>query len=328
NNLPKMLLEVLGISGIVIIVLVISIINKTSDSVLPVVGIFAISGIRMLPSVNNIIVSFQNFQYSFSIIDFLFEDVESNISKDKSEENSYYSFKSKLELKEINFSYTGSSDNTLKSISFELEKGKVIGLIGKSGAGKTTLIDLLLGLHKPTSGKLLLDGKEINDLKKIRKDIGYIPQNIFLLDDTILNNITLCENKKEISWDNLNKSIEVSQLNNYIDTTVDGINTVIGERGVKLSGGQKQRIGIARAIYRNPKILLMDEATSALDNETEFLFMDAIAKLRRDISIVIIAHRLTTVKNCDLIYEIEDGKIINIGHPSQILDEKKYNNSN
>jgi ABC-type multidrug transport system fused ATPase/permease subunit len=216
------------------------------------------------------------------------------------------------------------SNNTdlyvLNGINVNVKFGSTIGFIGTSGAGKTTLIDLILGLHKPSSGQIKVDGNNIyTNLRGWQNQIGYVPQSIFLTDDTLKNNIAFGLDDNDIDEKALNHAIKYAQLESFINDLPEGLSTNVGERGVRISGGQKQRIGIARALYHNPTVLIFDEATSALDNSTEIAFVNAIKNLAGLKTIIIIAHRLTTIEHCDYVYKLDNGKIISEGKYKDVV---------
>jgi ABC-type multidrug transport system fused ATPase/permease subunit len=234
--------------------------------------------------------------------------------------NNILSFNKDIVLSNVGFNYFNNRKTILDNISFEIKKGQSIGIIGQSGAGKSTMVDIILGLLKITNGSILVDGSDISTcITSWQKNIGYVPQNIYLIDDTIKKNIAFGIEDEDINIERVNHTIQLAQLNDFIGSLEFGINANVGDRGSKLSGGQKQRIGIARALYRNPEILILDEATSALDNETEQDFMKAINNLKGSITTIIIAHRLSTVANSDYIYVLENGRLIKSGTPAQIL---------
>jgi len=229
-------------------------------------------------------------------------------------------FTESVELKQITYSYPNTTKESIKDISFKIGKGESIGLIGKSGAGKTTLVDVILGLLEPTSGDLLLDGVSIYDnFRAWRNLIGYIPQSIFLMDDTVEKNIAFGVPDDLIDRQKVAKVIKMAQLTDLIDNLPDGLRTFVGERGVRLSGGQRQRIGIARALYHDSEILVLDEATAALDNETERLVSESIQHLSGIKTLIIIAHRLSTVEHCDQIYVLEGGRLARSGSYQEIV---------
>ena len=225
-------------------------------------------------------------------------------------------FKSNLLIKNLHFSYLNSSKRVLNNINLKIEKGTTIGIIGGSGEGKSTLVNILIGLLNPTKGEIKVDNKllDASNLKAFQGHIGYVPQDIYLIDDSIKNNIALGIHSNEISSKRLDKSIKDSQLSKFINSISEGIETVVGERGVKLSGGQKQRIGIARALYNDPDILVLDEACSALDIEIEKEVMKSINFLKRQKTIIIISHRHSSLIECDKIFEMESGQLNEYKH--------------
>jgi len=256
------------------------------------------------------------------------KEAQQNIEKDKGGKK--FIFKEKLEFIDVNFSYN-SSQETLKQINFSINKGDMVGIVGPSGAGKTTMVDLLLRLFQPNSGEILLDGININNisLKSWRTNVGYVSQDIFLLNDTIENNIKFYNNsiiRKEVE-----KFSKIANIFDFISSLPNKFSTIIGERGILLSGGQRQRIILARILAKNPNLLILDEATSALDNESELQIQKAIEKLRGKITVIVIAHRLSTVKNCDRLLVFKEGKILEEGDPQKLKNNKNsyfYNVNN
>ena len=211
----------------------------------------------------------------------------------------------------MDFAYEGSDKYILQNVSIDIPKGKAVAFIGSSGGGKTTLADLILGLQVPVKGNILVDERDIFSCVEAWHDkIGYIPQSIFLIDDTIRNNVAFGIDEKRIDDKLVWKALEEASLKEFVESSADGLDTMVGERGVCLSGGQRQRIGIARALYRNPEILVFDEATSALDNETEKEVMKAIDSLHGNKTMIMIAHRLSTIENCDMVYKVEKGQVV------------------
>lgn len=229
--------------------------------------------------------------------------------ENKSDEE--YTFHKKVEVKNIFWKYPRSDKHVLQDVSIMIEKGDSVALIGVSGAGKTTLVDVIMGLLRPESGSVTVDGIEIATIpKKWSRLIGYVPQVVFLVDDSIRSNIAFGLRQEEVDDEKIWSALEQAQLKKFVQSLPDGLDTVVGERGVKFSGGQRQRIAIARALYYNPKILVLDEATSALDNETESVVMESIEALQGHKTLIIVAHRLTTIRKCNKIYEIIDGHAI------------------
>lgn len=280
----------------------------------PILSVFAIAAFRLLPSFNRITEYLGTILYQKSAITSIYEDLkeidELNAQKrEKNKEEKAIQFQNKIEIKDLTFSYPGAEKEVLKDLNLEIRKKSSVAFIGHSGAGKTTLADILMGLLKPAKGDVCVDGVSIFEgLNSWHQIIGYIPQTIYLMDDTIKNNIAFGIEEKEIDPARMKYAVEQAQLSQLIEELEFGLDTKIGEMGVRLSGGQRQRIGIARALYHNPEILVLDEATSALDNETEKAVMDAIETLHGKMTLIIIAHRLSTIKDCDYVYEIGDGK--------------------
>ena len=234
-------------------------------------------------------------------------------------------FSNNIKLKNISFNYGTAKNIAVNNINIDITKGKSIGLIGKSGSGKSTLVDIIIGLLEPSTGEILIDDNNIG-VKKIswQKQLGYVPQEVYLLDDTIRNNITFGIEKEEIDEKLLSDVIEKSQLKNLINSLPNKLDTIIGDRGARLSGGEKQRIGIARALYNKPKVIVFDEATSALDIYNENKILKEIYENKKDKTLIIISHRNNTVKYCDLIYVMEDGKITDNGTFEQIMKKHSY----
>jgi len=317
---PRVYLELLAVSGLTVLVFVMIMQGNSLESIVPTLGVFISAAFRMIPSLNRIMASTQNIKYAESVVNVIYKELSLIEHSPKLSNNSILKFDKTIEFKSVNFNYDDKSNNVLKNINFKIDKGQTIGIIGSSGAGKSTLVDILLGLLNVKSGDILIDGKSIyNNILSWQSRIGYVPQQIYLIDDNIVNNIAFGVPPENIDFKSLEKAIELSQLTEFINSLDNGIFSIVGDRGVKLSGGQRQRIGIARALYKQPEVLVLDEATSALDNETESFFMHSINSLKGKLTIVIIAHRLTTVQNCDYIYKFEKGEIVRKGTPKDIL---------
>ncbi len=282
---------------------------------IPTISIFAVASIRMLPSFNRITeylgtISYQKAAITAIYNDFLeMKEVQQNSNEALERSHDKLSLKEFLRLKNISFHYDDSDKLILDEISFDIKKNTSVAFIGQSGAGKTTLADIILGVLEPTGGQVLADDVSIDaKLEEWHNAIGYIPQNIYLMDDTIARNVAFGLSDEEIDMNRLERACERAQLSDTLKELPDGLNTIVGEHGVRFSGGQRQRIGIARALYNEPEILILDEATSALDNETEAAVMEAIDALHGEMTLIVIAHRLSTIKNCDYVYKIGNGK--------------------
>ena len=324
--MPRYLIELTMVTFIVFFVILLTKNATNTQNALPVLGIFVAASLRIIPSINQIVRSINQIKNSIYAasrllsdlkeIDKFHKDRDLNIKENK---DTFERFE-ELNIKSIDFSYPGTNDKAIKNISLNIKQGECIGIIGKTGSGKTTLIDIMLGFLNPSNGDILANNTPIkNDLKSWMSLTAYIPQSIFLIDDTIKKNIALGIEDSEINLEMIKKSLSMSRLDSFVENLPEKIETVIGERGMRLSGGQRQRIALARAFYFQRQIIVMDEATSSLDNETEKEVIDSINRMKRKITMLVIAHRLSTVKNCDYIYKIEDGKIIESGIPEKIL---------
>lgn len=318
NQIPKLMLETICIVGMLILVAIMLFIGKDMSNLIPKLAVFAMAAFRLLPSINRINNYINIILFHKPSIDLIYKDLKetnnlvNNKTKDAkvNEIKTDFDLNKTIEISHISFKYPQTNKYVFKNISFEIPIGKSTAFIGPSGAGKTTMADIILGLLKPEDGEILVSGINVYDNpRKWSEKIGYIPQTIYLSDDTIRNNIAFGIEENKINDKAVWKALEQAQLKEFIQNQKDKLNTLIGERGVRLSGGQRQRIGIARALYSNPEILVLDEATSSLDTETEQAVMEAIDSLHGKKTLIIIAHRLTTIENCDLIYEIKDNTV-------------------
>ncbi len=314
ESLPRLWLEWLAILGFILLIIVMISLNKDFAYIVSLLGLFAAAAFRLMPSLTRIMNSIQKIIYNRPAINSIykeFEDFKKSVSQDKDLEN--ISFSHQLNFKNLSFKYPDSNKLILNGLNFTIKSGATIGIIGESGTGKTTLINILLGLLQPTKGEILVDGKKIkNNLKGWQKMIGYVPQDVYIMDDTIKKNIAFALPEEQINKEQVISSIKKSRLEDFISNLEDGMNTNIGEFGDKISGGQRQRIAIARALYRDPKVLIFDEFTNSLDLETEKNILKEVFNLKGKKTVIMIAHRLTTLENCDLIYKIEEGKILEV----------------
>ena len=314
---PKYIVETVAIGGLVLAIIVKLLFGHGAlETFVPQMAVFAVAAFRLLPSVGKINAYVNNVMYTKASLDMIYQDL-CEIEKNKPIEVEWegktenWKFMKGVFAEHITYHYPDSDTEVLHDITLEIPKGKTVALIGPSGAGKTTLADIILGLLPPVSGVVRMDDKNIyENLRSWRQKLGYIPQSIYLSDDTIRNNVAFGIYEDQIDDDAIWKALEKAQLKDFVQGLEKGLDTYVGDRGVRLSGGQRQRIGIARALYHDPEILVLDEATSALDSSTEQAVMESIESLQGLKTMVIIAHRLTTIKNADLIYEVVEGKVI------------------
>ena len=292
------------------------------NDALPIISLYIFAGYRLMPALQQIYVSFTTLVFVGPTIEKLNNDYKNlNLPNQDQKQVKLY-LNNSIDLKNIFYEYPNAERVALKDISLQIPAKSRIGLIGTTGSGKTTLVDIILGLLQPQKGSFEVDGKAITDqnLKSWQQLIGYVPQHIYLSDDTIDANIAFGVKSEDINKDKVQKVSKIANIHEFIVNELPKkYQTTIGERGIKLSGGQRQRIGIARALYHNPKLLILDEATSALDNETEKAVMDALNNLSKDITVILIAHRLNTVKGCDTIFKLEKGQLIGQGNFSEII---------
>lgn len=323
SQLPRYILEGIAFGGIMLLILYLMFQEGSFNNAIPIISLYAFAGYRLMPVMQNIYMSLSQISFSSPSLDNLYYD----IGKLNPIKNNYLeeklSFDKEIVLNNIDFNYPNTSQKALQGISLNIPAKSTIGLIGATGSGKTTLLDIILGLLMSDKGTLEIDGEVLSkkNLRSWQRNIGYVPQNIYLSDDTIAANIAFGVESKNINQIDIERASKIANLHDFIINELpDKYNTTIGERGIRLSGGQRQRIGIARAVYLNPKILILDEGTSALDNETEKKVMEAINKLSKKITIILVAHRLNTVRNCDKIYKFEKGKVIAEGKFDEIIN--------
>ena len=322
---PKHIIELIFVIAFTLAVVFFTPLQNDFQSLIPTLGVFLFAAIRLMPTLNQMLASVNVLRIGYYPTTLLFEDMT---TKQDLEEDDYKAnilkdgFTSML-LKNVFFSYKNDKEHQLNGISLQVDKNKSIGLFGQSGSGKTTLVDVMLGLLEPSKGEIHLNNKIVKNNKEFRNLVAYIPQDIFIINDSVKNNITLTGRDEVVDDVLLEDVVLRSRLKEVINNLPEVINTNIGERGVKLSGGQKQRIAIARALYNKREVLIMDEATSALDNNTEKEIIDEIRKLKGKVTMVVIAHRLTTLQHCDEIYEISNGRISEKYNYEDISKSKK-----
>jgi ABC-type multidrug transport system fused ATPase/permease subunit len=316
SGTPRLLIETVAIAGMVLYMLIQILNGVDMVELIPVLGVFALGAMRLIPSANriNTYLTSMSFLKPFvmNVSDNLQDEITGaniatdslNVPKDRME------VRNKIELNNITFAYPNTEKLIFDHASCEIPIGSSVGIVGTTGSGKSTIVDVLLGLLQVQEGEVLADGKDVMlDYRKWLRNVGYIPQSIFMMDDTIRKNVAFGVPEDEIDEERIWKVLKDAQLDEFVKNLPEGLETGIGERGIRISGGQRQRIGIARALYDNPEVLVLDEATSALDNDTEAAIMNSIERLHGDKTLVIIAHRLQTIENCDIVYRVEDGKI-------------------
>ena len=323
NFLPSRLIELSVIGAVVLILLYGVFVLQNVEAIITLLGVFGLAAYRIVPSANRLMMALINIKGGEFTI-----DVMEKYLFDKQEVKSVanISFQDKIQVRDLSFCFPDAQDDLLKNINLEINKGEVIGLIGRSGSGKTTLMNILLGFINPSSGTITIDDTILNKLTKEawQKLIGYVRQDVFLIDATISENIAFGVPKNDIDVEKLNEVIQIASLKSFVDEQEHGVDTLVGERGTKISGGQRQRIGIARALYHGAEVLFFDEATSALDEKTEQEITDAIENLsQHHLTIVIIAHRISSLKYCSVIYGIENGGIYPLDM-NELLTDNKY----
>lgn len=321
QQFPRLILELITIFGLSVLVISMLFQGREISRIVPILGLFAAAAFRLMPSVNRILNSLQLLSYSKPAVNLLFQEFNTGKPEVLSKNQAPMPLNSEISLENITYHYPDTALPALDKISLKISKGQSVGFIGASGSGKSTLVDIILGLLEPASGCIFVDKKNIYEsLRKWQNQIGYVPQSIFLTDNTIRRNIAFGLPDEEIDDYAIDKAIKAAQLDDFIASLPGKVETIIGERGVKLSGGQRQRIGIARALYHDPSILVLDEATSALDTATEEKVMHAVSALRGDKTLIIIAHRLSTLLNCDHIYVIEKGRLVLDGSVDEVIN--------
>nr|WP_088070507.1 ABC transporter ATP-binding protein [Gottfriedia luciferensis] len=326
NLVPRYFIETIMVTIVLITMLFIVIQGSNTTSLVSTMALFAMAAFRLMPSITRIVGLVTTIRYSQPALSIIHEDLFLNNDQQINRSNPVVEnfplqatdekvYTDSIKLNEVSYRYPGQKDFSVKDVSLTIPIGQSVAFIGESGAGKTTLADIILGLFQPEKGEIVVDGKNLNEQMALWKQkIGYIPQSIFLSDDTIRGNIAFGLEEHQIDDKAVWRALEQAQLKEFVESLPDKLNTTVGERGVRLSGGQRQRIGIARALYNNPEIIFMDEATSALDNETEKEIMKAIDGLKGEKTLIIIAHRLTTIENCDIVFKMNKGRLVAVDH--------------
>ncbi len=318
TNFPRYFIEAVSMSSLFLILAVLIYRGQDLETLVPVVSAIAMAAVRLLPSINRITSSLASAAYAEPMLDKTIENLQGmdayerqNSEAQKESRGAVKRFENEFGFSDVTYRYPNADYPVLENASLKIRKGESVGIVGASGAGKTTAVDILLGLLKLENGKVMIDGTDIRmDMDGWLTQIGYIPQSIFMLDDTLRANVAFGIDAAEIDDNKVWTALEEAALADFVRTLPEGLDTRLGDRGIRLSGGQRQRVGIARALYANPEILFFDEATSALDNDTESAIMESINHLHGTKTMVIIAHRLTTIENCDIVYRVKDHKVI------------------
>jgi ABC-type multidrug transport system fused ATPase/permease subunit len=323
QQLPRLWMESLAVVSLAILVTTVVAQGRGVGDLLATLGVFLAAAFRLMPSANRILVALQSLRYGVSVIETLSSELQSlrpDAPPSYATATSRVPFECGLQLDALTFCYDINHPPEVTDVSLEVRKGEMIGIIGTSGAGKSTLVDLILGILPPTTGVVTVDGKSIHtNLSAWQSQIGYVSQTIYLTDDTILRNIAFGLADEEIDEASVWRALRSAQLDDFVQSLPDKLDTIVGERGVRLSGGQRQRIGIARALYRDPPILVLDEATSSLDVVTEMGVMESVQSLHGKKTVIIVAHRTATVEKCDRVYRLDSGRIVGQGSPAEVL---------
>lgn len=317
QQLPRLWLELLAVCGLAILVVSILAQGRSLDAALPALGLFAATAFRLLPSVTRVISATQSLRYGLPVIGTLSEELRLHAQAAKGSSGSGPTFHTTLELNKVSYTYPDADEPTLRDLSLVVHCGESVGFVGSSGAGKSTLVDVILGLLPVDQGEIRVDGHNIQHcLRDWQDQIGYVPQFIYLTDDTLKRNVAFGLSDEQIDEAAVWRAICAADLESFVNDLPKGLETMVGERGVRLSGGQRQRIGIARALYHDPAVLVLDEATSALDTDTESVVMQSVRDLHGEKTVIIIAHRLSTVEHCDSLYRLENGRFVPERAPS------------
>ena len=322
SQLPRYILEAIAFGGIMLVILHLMVQTGSFNNALPVISLYAFAGYRLMPALQLIYSALTQLTYVGPSLDKLYEDFKKIKPLNSNQDQGVISLNSTIVLKNIHYNYPNTSRVSLKNINLSIPAQSTVGFVGATGSGKTTTADIILGLLGAQKGTLEIDGQIITkqNSRAWQRKIGYVPQFIYLADDTIAANIAFGVDHKEINQEAIERASKIADLHNFvINELPNQYQTSVGERGVRLSGGQRQRIGIARALYHKPQLLVLDEATSALDNLTEKVVMEAVNNLSKDMTIIIIAHRLTSVKKCDKIFLLEKGELISEGNFEELV---------
>ena len=326
QQIPRPVVETTAVLGMLLVAVLLLWQDRSIAAIIPILALFAMATVRLMPSIQQIVSMYTNLRYNLVSIEPIYEDLKelegynARFNEDR-KSKSKLEFEKEIRINNLSYHYPDSEEQAIDGISLTIAKGDAVAFVGSSGAGKTTIVDIILGLLDPEEGEIYVDDKNIADnISAWQRNVGYIPQVIYLADETLRSNVAFGLPEAEIDDSKVMNAIKLAQLETMLERLPLGLDTIVGEDGTRLSGGQRQRIGIARALYHDPKVLIMDEATSALDNITEKQIIEAIESLKGDHTLIMIAHRLTTVKNCDKLYFMEDGAIIQEGSYQDLVE--------
>lgn len=326
QQIPRPVVETTAVLGMLMVAVLLLWQNRSMAAIIPTLTLFAMATVRLMPSIQEIVSIYTGLRYNLVSVKPIYADLkelEGFNARFNQERNSNITlpFEDEIRIENLSYHYPDSAEQALSGVSLNIKKGEAVAFVGASGAGKTTIVDIILGLLEPEQGTIYVDGKDIGEnLSAWQRNVGYIPQTIYLADESLRANVAFGLPEKEIDDTKVMEAIRLAQLETLVERLPFGLDTVVGEHGTRLSGGQRQRLGIARAVYHNPKVLVMDEATSALDNITEKQVIEAIESLKGNHTLIMIAHRFTTVKNCDRLYFMEDGEIVQEGKYGDLVN--------
>jgi ATP-binding cassette, subfamily B, bacterial PglK len=328
SNIPRLVIDTLAVIAMVSVVLIILARGQDPQSILPVLGVFAVAAIRLMPSATRIAGGLAQLRFHYGATEVLYKELRAtagNGSRAASalparHQGAPFTFAGSMVLEHLSYHYPAMPEPAINDVSLEIPRGHWVGLIGPTGAGKTTLVDLMLGLFVPSSGRILVDGRDLrDDVCGWQSIIGYVPQDVYLIDDTIRRNVAFGLPDEEIADEHVWKALRAAQVDHFVRSLPGGLNAIVGERGDRLSGGEGQRLGIARALYHDPQVLVVDEGTANLDNETEAGIVRTLAGLRGKRTIIVVAHRLPLVRDCDCVYLLKQGRVWNSGSYTDLM---------
>jgi ATP-binding cassette, subfamily B, bacterial PglK len=328
SRLPKFVLETIAFSAILLIILYYMLSSREMESIIPIVSLYAFAGYRLLPALQKIFSGFAQIRFQAATLQILFDDYTQQLSDIVDKKDSAIPrlrLEKNIRLEDISFSYSENINALFDKVNLSIDVNSTIGFVGETGSGKTSLVDIILGLLEPNSGHITIDDIRLdrNNTRSWQSNIGYVPQEIFLIDNSIAENIAFGLNPADINDEQIYTAGKIANLHAFVEKELPkGYDTIVGDRGIRLSGGQRQRIGIARALYNDPDVIVFDEATSALDTVTEEAIMDSINRISKIKTIILIAHRLSTVKNCDKIFFLEGGRILGSGTYDELIAEQ------